>query len=63
MDNWKRGAGMPGATQAVYDGEEVTIQAGFNTALLFGAAAGSEAYDEPLTGAEAAAIASLFIVA
>jgi hypothetical protein len=25
---------MPGATQAVYDGEEVTIQAGF-TALLF----------------------------
>jgi hypothetical protein len=26
---------MPGATQAVYDGEEVTIQAGFNTALLF----------------------------
>lgn len=59
----ERGSGMPGATQAVYDGEEVTIQAGFNTALLFGAAAGSEAYDEPLTGAEAAAIASLFIVA
>jgi hypothetical protein len=26
---------MPGATQAVYDGEEVTIQAGFNTSLLF----------------------------
>jgi coproporphyrinogen III oxidase len=62
MDNWKRErAGMPGATQAVYDGE-VTIQAGFNTSLLFGAA-GSEAYDEPLTGAEATAIASLFIVA
>jgi hypothetical protein len=34
MDNWKeRGAGMPGATQAVYDGEEVTIQAGIT--LLF----------------------------
>jgi hypothetical protein len=43
--------------------KEVTIQAGFNTSLLFGAAAGSEAYDEPLTGAEATAIASLFIVA
>jgi hypothetical protein len=38
---------MPAATQAVYDGEEVTTQAGYNTA--FGAAAGSEAYDEPLT--------------
>jgi rubrerythrin len=58
----ERGAGMPAATQAVYNGEEVTSQAGFNTALLFGAAAGSEAYDEPLTGAEAVAIASLFIV-
>jgi hypothetical protein len=33
----------------------------FNTSLLFGAAAGSEAYD--VTGAEATAIASLFIVA
>jgi hypothetical protein len=58
-----RGAGMPEATQAVYNGEELTIQAGFDTAALFGAAAGSEAYDEPLTGAEAVAIASLFIVA
>jgi hypothetical protein len=34
MDNWKRERSA-GATQAVYDGEEVTIQAGFNTALLF----------------------------
>jgi hypothetical protein len=63
MDNWKERSWYAGATQAVYDGEEVTIQAGFNTSLLFGAAAGSEAYDEPLTGAEATAIASLFIVA
>jgi len=58
----ERGAGMPVATQAVYNGEEVTSQAGYDTAFLFGAAAGSEAYDEPLTGAEAVAIASLFIV-
>jgi hypothetical protein len=47
MDNWKRGAGMPGATGCLRR-RKVTIQAGFNT-LLFGAA-GSEAYDEPLTG-------------
>jgi hypothetical protein len=39
---------MPAATQAVYDGEEVTMQAGYNTATLL-ATAGSEAYDEPLT--------------
>ncbi|SEA99813.1 Ferritin-like domain-containing protein [Flavobacterium gillisiae] len=58
----ERGAGMPVATQAVYNGEEVTSQAGYDTAFLFGAAAGSEAYDEPLTGPEAVAIASLFIV-
>jgi hypothetical protein len=34
MDNWKRESWVCGATQAVYDGE-VTIQAGFNTSLLF----------------------------
>jgi hypothetical protein len=60
MDNWKRGAGMPGATGCLRR-RKVTIQAGFNT-LLFGAA-GSEAYDEPLTGGGYTAIASLFIVA
>ncbi|MCY0975717.1 ferritin-like domain-containing protein [Chryseobacterium wangxinyae] len=53
--------GMPAATNAVYAGEDVTVQAGFNTATTFGAAAGSAAYDEVLTGAEATAIASLFI--
>ena len=57
-----RGAGMPEATQAVYNGEEVTTQAGYNTATLFGADAGSEAYDEPLTTAQTVAIANLFIV-
>jgi hypothetical protein len=61
MDNWKRELVCP--DHRLSTTEEVTIQAGFNTSLLFGAAAGSEAYDEPLTGAEATAIASLFIVA
>ena len=58
----ERGAGMPAATQAVYDGEQLTIQAGYNTAALFGAAAGSESYDEPLTTQETVTIANLFIV-
>lgn len=58
----QRGAGMPAATQAVYDGEEATLQAGYNTAALFGADAGSESYDEPLTTAQAVAIANIFIV-
>lgn len=53
--------GMPAATNAVYAGEDVTMQAGFNTATAFGAAAGSAAYDEILTTAEATAIATLFI--
>lgn len=58
----ERGAGMPEATQAVYDGENETNQAGFNTATLFGAAAGTEAYDEPLTTQQSVTIANLFIV-
>lgn len=58
----QRGAGMPEATQPVYNGEELTVQAGYNTAALFGAEAGSESYDEPLTTAEAVAIANVFIV-
>ena len=58
----ERGAGMPAATQAVYDGEEVTMQGGYNTATLFGAAAGSESFDEPLTTAQTVTIANLFIV-
>ncbi len=54
--------GLPEAAQAIYNGEEVTIQAGYNTATLFGAEAGSESYDEPITGEQAVNIASLFIV-
>lgn len=55
------GGNMPAATNAVYNGEDVTVQAGFNTATAFGAAAGSAAYDEILSGSDATAIASLFI--
>ena len=57
-----RGLGMPAATQPVYDGEEITVQAGFDTAALFGASAGSESYDEPFRTAQTVAIANLFIV-
>ncbi|WP_042721589.1 ferritin-like domain-containing protein [Flavobacterium sp. B17] len=56
------GGNMPSATDSVYAGEGNTNQAGFNTATAFGAAAGSAAYDEILTGSEAQTIASLFIV-
>jgi len=58
----QRGAGMPAPTQGVYDGEEKTDQAGYNTAALFGADAGTEAYDEPLTTQQSVDIANLFIV-
>ncbi len=54
--------GLPEAAQAVYDGEQNTMQAGYNTATLFGANAGSESYDEPISGETAVTIASLFIV-
>lgn len=56
------GGNMPPATDAVYNGENNTMQAGFDTGAAFGDAAGSAAYDEILTGSEATAIASLFIV-
>lgn len=56
------GGSMPPATNPVYAGEGITLQAGFNTATAFGAAAGSAAYDEVLSGSDAAAIAGLFIV-
>jgi rubrerythrin len=56
------GGNMPAATNPVYAGEDNTIQAGYNTATAFGAAAGSAAYDEVLSGTDAQTIASLFIV-
>lgn len=56
--------GHPMQADAVYAGEEVTTQAGFNTANVAGTSstAGSESFDEPLTGTQATNIASLFIV-
>jgi len=62
--------GLPSQAQAVYDGEENTTQAGFNAASVSNgsagpaipSSAGSEAFDEPMSGATAVAIASLFIV-
>lgn len=56
------GGAMPSQTNAVYAGEDLTTQAGFNTATKFGAAAGSAAYDEILTTDQSKAIANLFIV-
>lgn len=62
LDN--RGPGMPEATQKVYDGEENVTQGGVNLveATQFNAVAVSQAYDEPMDGETATAIASLFIV-
>jgi len=56
------GGAMPSQTNAVYAGEDLTVQAGFNTATKFGAAAGSAAYDEILTTDQSKLIANLFIV-
>jgi hypothetical protein len=61
LDN--RGPGMPAVTQAVYDGEENTTQAGIDLSTItdFGAVSNSQAYDEPISGQIALQIASLFI--
>lgn len=68
ITNNERGAGMPEATQPVYNGEENITQGGLDVTTLgsgdpFGMISTTQAYDEPLTGDEATAIASLFIVA
>jgi hypothetical protein len=63
----ERGAGMPEATQPVYDGEQNTTQAGVNVAGLSSGLIGNvedavtQAYDEPINAGTADAIASLFI--
>jgi len=74
LEGWitgsQRGAGMPEATQAVYDGattEANIMQGGLDVTSLgsgspFTVDASTQAYDEILTGDEAVAIASLFIV-
>ncbi|HET7360886.1 MAG TPA: ferritin-like domain-containing protein [Salinimicrobium sp.] len=61
-----RGPGMPEATQPVYNGEENVVQpeGGVNLveATSFDAVSVSQSFDEPITGDQAVAIASLFIV-
>lgn len=62
----ERGAGMPEATQAVYDGEDNVTQGGVDVTTLgtdasFSVSASTEAYDEPLSGDDSATIAGLFI--
>jgi len=62
----ERGAGMPEATQAVYNGEENITQGGVDVTTLgegspFTVDSSTEAYDEPITADTAVAIASLFI--
>lgn len=51
------------ATDPVYAGEELTVQANINISAInnMGDANASESFDEPLTGPQAVAIASLFI--
>ncbi|MBZ9730300.1 ferritin-like domain-containing protein [Salegentibacter sp. JZCK2] len=64
----QRGEGMPEATQPVYNGEENVIQGGVDVSSISSGLVGNatdaatEAFDEILTGDEAVAIASLFIV-
>ncbi|ALI99677.1 ferritin-like domain-containing protein [Rufibacter tibetensis] len=58
--------GLPAAFQGIYDGEEVTTQAGVNIVGTFGgiaidANAASEAFDEPLTVAQVNSIVAPFI--
>ena len=59
----ERGAGMPAATQAVYDGEDNLIQGGVDvtTVTSIGADGITEGFDEPLTTEEVLTIAGLFI--
>ena len=65
-----RGDGMPEATQPVYDGEENVTQGGVDVTTLDFAdpivgdvtEAVTQAFDEPISGETATAIASLFIV-
>lgn len=54
---------LPSQAQAVYDGEQNTIQGGVDvkTITSVGTDAVQEAFDEPLTDAEVLAIAGLFI--
>jgi len=65
ITNDERGAGMPAPTQAVYDGEAETMQAGVDIAAVSKVSVGNatEAFDEPLSKDAVLAIAKLFIKA
>lgn len=60
--------GLPGAAQAIYNGEELETQANVKISgitandVTISTAAATEAFDEPLSSAEVLSIASLFIV-
>lgn len=54
---------LPAFTQAIYDGEEVTVQGGVDLVALTGlpATTVSESFDEPISGQAALNIVSLFV--
>jgi hypothetical protein len=62
--------GLPVQAQGSYDGEDNTMQAGFNSATVnngsagpaIPSGAGSESFDEPLTTEQVVTIANIFIV-
>ncbi|MGX5817055.1 ferritin-like domain-containing protein [Chitinophaga lutea] len=54
--------GIGAAVQPVYDGEELTTQAGVNIAQFVSANAASESFDEPLSASQVLAIVDPFIV-
>ncbi|HLP51442.1 MAG TPA: ferritin-like domain-containing protein [Chitinophagales bacterium] len=55
---------LPSVTQAIYDGDDVLVQATVNIGSFSGVGndAATEAFDEPLTQAQVLDIANLFIV-
>ena len=59
----QRAPNLPAAVQGVYNGEENTVQSGFNLVALTGlpATTVSEAFDEPLTAAQVRANVAPFI--
>jgi hypothetical protein len=64
QEGWITGSSrgnLPGATQAVYDGEGVGTQAGVNITNFVSAEAATAAFDEPLSKEQVLAIAGLFL--
>jgi hypothetical protein len=68
LKGWITGAGrddMPAVFQPIYDGEDLTVHAGFDASTLAsangGASAVSEAFDEPLSKATAQIVLNRFL--